>query len=143
MKKTGIRWICILLCLPLLLGLSSCGHVSNYSALLLIRSNSDGELSVRFDSLKGELYESFRKDAGGEGALSYSASLEEGELSVFYEDASGALCPLFTLKGGESVSDVGGYIEGKKGARVHILLKADEKCHGGKLEISFAGGEKA
>ncbi len=143
MKNTPIRWLCILLCLPLLLGLFSCGRVSNYAATILIRSNADGALSLRFDSFKGELYESFRKDAGGEGALSYSASLEEGELSVLYEDGSGALCPLFSLKGGESISDIGGYIEGREGARIHVLLKADEKCRGGKLEIQFYNGEKA
>jgi hypothetical protein len=142
MKNKRVRWLSVLLFLSLLLGLFSCGHVSSYSALLLIRSNSSGVLSVRFDSLKGELYESFRKDAGGEGAFSYSASLEEGELSVFYEDEKGALCSLFTVKGGESVSDIGGSIDGKEGKRVHILLKADEKCRGGNLEIRFVGGEK-
>lgn len=142
MKNTAKRLLSVLLLLATLFSICSCGkYVSSYSATILIRGNVGGEVSVRFDSLKGRLCESFRKDKDGEGALSYSASLEEGSLTVYYAVGNGDLETLFTLSGGESISDVGGYVEGAKGARIHIVIETDGKCKGGEIGIDFYRGE--
>ena len=101
-----------------------------------------GCLSVRFGSLNGRLNESFRKDADGEGMLSYTASLNEGALSVSYEGEDGKYHPLFSLKGGESISDEGGSVKGAKGKRVRILIETDGAAKNGTVEIRFKNGEK-
>ena len=145
MKNILKRIFCTLLCACVLLSLFSCGtrYVSRYSAMMLVRSNAGGKVEVRFSTLDGRLAESFRKKEAGEGALSYTASLEEGELSVSYDAGDGKLLPLFSLKGGESISDVGGYIEGREGARISIVIDTNGKCKEGKIEIGFyQGGEK-
>jgi hypothetical protein len=109
---------------------------------MLVRSNIGGKAEVRFSSLNGRLAENFRKSEAGEGTLSYTASLAEGELSVSYDGGDGKLLPLFSLKGGESVSAVGGYIEGRRGARISIVIETNGKCKDGRLEIGFhQGGE--
>ena len=141
MKRICPKIMYIFLCICVLFSLASC-HVDRYSATMLVRSNVGGTLSVRFGTLNGSLSESFRKDADGEGALSYTASLGEGSLSVSYEDKDGRMCPLFSLKGGESISDIGGYADGKKGTRIRILIETDGKCKDGRLEIRFQSGEK-
>ncbi len=141
MKRICLKIMYIFLCIGVLFSLASC-HVDRYSATMLIRSNVGGVLSVRFGTLNGSLSESFRKDADGEGALSYTASLGEGSLSVSYKGEDGKIYPLFSLKGGESVSDVGGSIQGKKGKRIRILIETNEKCKDGKVEIRFQNGEK-
>ena len=144
MKNTVKRLLGVLLLLAALFSTCSCGkYVSSYSATILIRGNVGGEVSVRFDSLKGRLCESLRKDKDGEGALSYTASLKEGSLTVYYAAGNGALETLFTLSGGEIISDVGGYIEGAKGTRIHIVIETDGKCKGGELRIDFYQGENA
>lgn len=142
MKRFFSRITYIFLCICMLFSLASC-HVDRYSATMLIRSSAKGTLSVRFDTLNGSLSESFRKGTEGEGALAYTASLGEGSLSVSYEGADGNFHSLFSLKGGESISDIGGYAEGRKGARVRILIETDGKCKDGRLEIRFQNGERS
>jgi hypothetical protein len=141
MKNIWKRFAAVLLSACVLLSLFSC-YESRYSALMLVRSNIGGKVEVRFSSLEGRLAENFRKSEAGEGALSYTASLAEGELSVSYDGGDGKLLPLFSLKGGESVSAVGGYIEGRRGARISIVIETNGKCKDGRLEIGFhQGGE--
>ena len=135
------RMMYIFVCIFALFFTTSC-HVDSYSATMLARRNVGGTLSVRFGTLNGYLYESFRKDADGEGALSYTASLGEGNLSVSYEGADGEFYPLFSLEGGETVSDIGGCAEGRKGARIRLRIETDGKCKDGRLEIRFTNGEK-
>ena len=135
------RIMYIFVCIFALFFTTSC-HADSYSATMLVRSGIGGTLSVRFGTLNGYLYESFRKDADGEGTLSYTASLGEGNLSVSYEGADGEFYPLFSLEGGENVSDIGGYAEGRKGARIRLLIETDGKCKDGRLEIRFTNGEK-
>jgi len=142
MKHFFSKILYTFLCISILFSLASC-HVDRYSATMLVRSGIGGTLSVRFGTLNGSLSESFRKDVDGEGALSYTASLGEGSLSVSYEGADGKMCPLFSLKGGESISDIGGYAEGKKGTRIRILIETDGKCKDGSVKIHFYNGEKS
>lgn len=141
MKNTLKRFICFLLSACVLLSLTSC-YVSRYSALMLVRSNAGGKVEIRFSTLDGRLAETFRKKEDGEGALSYTASLEEGELSVSYDTGDGKLLPLFSLKGGESVCAEGGYVEARKGARISIVIETKGKCKEGKIEIGFSQGAK-
>ena len=141
MKNALKRCACLLLCVCGLLSLASC-YVSRYSAFMLVRSNVGGKAEIHFSTLDGRLAETFRKREEGEGALSYTASLEEGELSVSYDAGDGKLLPLFSLKGGESVSAEGGYVEARKGARISIVIETKGKCKEGKIEIGFSQGAR-
>ena len=78
MKNTVKRLLGVLLLLAALFSTCSCGkYVSSYSATILIRGNVGGEGSVRFDSLKGRLCESFRKDKDGDNEDSVSKFISD------------------------------------------------------------------
>lgn len=114
------KFICALLAVVLLFMLASCSpYVSSYSALGLVRSSLGGECSASFLTLDGRLVFSLRAPEGGEGDIKYTASLEEGKMSVYY-DIYGTLEPLFTLEKGESRDSRGGYIEGGKSVSIVI-----------------------
>ena len=131
----------MLLCMICTVFLFSCqNRISSYSATIMITSDTDHALSVRFDTLKGRLCKSFRKGEDGEGMLSYSASLGEGALSVSYEAEDGTLCPLFSIRGGESLSDTGGYMEGRSGKRIHLVIETEGRCKDGEVRIAFSKG---
>ncbi len=101
-------------------GLASCnGYSSSYVATKFIKQEVNGHCQAEFESLKGRYVFKLRK-SGGDGEISYSGSLEEGELHVYY-DSLGTKELLFSLQAGERVEDCGGYFEG--GSTVFIILE--------------------
>ncbi len=127
------RIVCILLAIVLLFTFSSCSpYVSSYSAIGLVRNSFGGECSASFLKLSGRLVFELRAPDGGEGDIKYTASLEDGEITVYY-DIYGTLEPLFSASGGDEIDARGGYIEG--GKRVSIVI--DAKGARGKLSISL------
>lgn len=125
MKKT----VAFLLAAVLLLGFCACGnpYVSSYSAIGLVRNNTNRHCSASFQKLDGVCVFHLKKSDGGEGELYYNASLEEGEVNVYY-DAYGTKELLFHLTAGESVEGSGGYIE--SGKRIYVIVETAETSKG-------------
>lgn len=123
------KLLSFLLMLSLLIPLCSCGkYVSSYRALGLVRSNTTHSCSASFLSLTGELVFKLKKSqAGSESDISYSVTVEEGEISLYY-DIYGIKSELAHVKAGESVTERGGYIEG--GHTVYIIIEAAENSRG-------------
>lgn len=123
------RLLSVILLLSLLFSLCSCdGYVSSYRAVGLVRSNTSHSCEASFLSLNGELVFKIRKsDKGSEGDVSFSVSVEEGEVHLYY-DAFGVKEELAHVKSGESVESTGGYVEG--GMRVYIIIEASGDAHG-------------
>ena len=129
-----IRKLSLLTLAPMLL--SSCAnYVSSYRAFLLVRSNTAEHSFVEFGELEGTLVFKMKKKTAGEGAIVYTASLEEGKITVTY-DITNVESNLFALNGGETLNANGGYVE--KGQRVYIILKTEGNCKNGKFDFTFS-----
>ena len=115
----------------LLLSLVAC-EVSSYKALMLIKSVKDDYCEVSFDYLDGKLVLKPHYTRSGEGDIHYSATLEEGEINVYYVFLDVKQL-LFNIKAGESIDSRGGYIE--KG-RQTIIIETVTPANG-KITISF------
>ena len=129
MKRIISATLAAVLLLSLMLTLGSCGrYISSYKALGLVRSNTSHSCKASFKSLEGELVFKIKKtEVGTEGSIKYSVTVEEGEINLYY-DIFGVKEKLATVKAGESVEDVGGYVEG--GYQVYIIIEAAEKTRG-------------
>ncbi len=109
----------LLLCalsIVLLISLVSC-EMSSYSALGLVKSSRDNYCQARFMKLNGKLVFTPRFTKS-EGEIHYLASLDEGEINVYYE-CVGNKELLFNIKAGEKIDACGGYIE--KGKQTIII----------------------
>ena len=122
--------ICVL-AFVLLLSLVAC-EVSSYKALMLIKIVMDNHCEVSFDYLDGKLVLKPRYTRSAEGDIHYSATLEEGEINVYYVFLDVKQL-LFNIKAGESIDSRGGYIE--KG-RQTIIIETVTPAKG-KITISF------
>ena len=76
---------------------------------------------AEFNRFDGTYVFKLKKTNGGEGDIKYTSSLGDGELNVYY-DIHGTKELLFSITGGESVNDRGGYIESEK--TVYIIIEA-------------------
>ena len=114
--------------LMVMLLLSSC---NSYSAIGLVRSSIGGEASMKFVSFKG--HQSFTLFADSDDtAIEYEATLDEGEMTVYYYDGDIEKI-LFTIRGGDRVDSEFYY----GGENLRIKLVADEKCRGGSFEFEL------
>lgn len=118
-----------LFALTMLFGFASCGtrYTSSYSALVMTTKNLKGHCEATFQRLNGTYVFKTKKSSNGEGSIEYAASLEEGELNVYY-DIYGTKELLFTIKAGEEIENVGGYVE--SGKTVYIIVETVEPSRG-------------
>ena len=124
------------LCLTLLLSVTACStYVSSYKALMLVRSEMGDHGSISFSRLEGTYVMKLKlRGEGQEGSIHCKASLEEGEINVYY-DSLGVKEFLFNLKAGESIDERRGYIE--SGRTVYIIIETVNTAKGGKIEIDL------
>ncbi len=132
MKKA----LLIVLCIALLLSATACsGYVSGYKALMFVRSENGDHASISFSSFEGTYVMKLKmKGQGQEGDIHCKASLEEGEINVYY-DSLGVKELLFNLKAGESIDERRGYIE--SGRTVYIIIETVTPAKEGKISIDF------
>ncbi len=103
-------------------------YKSKYNAVNMITSNNSTSCSIKFEKLSGVYVSKLKGPNNSDGAISYTASLEKGEMNVYY-DASGTKELLFNIKAGESIeNDLCGYWT--NGAAVYIILETVSECEG-------------
>ncbi|MGM9632355.1 MAG: hypothetical protein ACI3XL_04610 [Eubacteriales bacterium] len=128
--------ISVLLVLIMLLSLTSC---EGYSATMLVKVNTNDYCSANWGTLEGTLVLNTTKKSGtAESAIHYTASLEEGELTVYYYvrlPGDKQKIELFTIKGGESIEDRGGYVEMNN--NIQVIIETNGKTKGGSIKIDF------
>lgn len=119
------RFISFAMVLSLLFILCSCGrYTGSYKAVGLHRSRTSHSCETSFQSLKGHLVCKIKKsDKGNEGKISFSVQVDKGEIYIYY-DAYGVKEELIHVKAGESIENIGGYVEG--GKTVYIIIDAPE-----------------
>ena len=107
MKKILLCFLCVIL----VFSVSACDYVSSYKALMFVRMERGDHGSISFSSLSGTYVMKLRMSGEGqEGSIHCKASLDEGEINVYY-DSLGVKEFLFNLKAGESIDERRGYIE--------------------------------
>ena len=112
--------------------LTGCGkYISSYKAIGFVHSNRSASAQMSFYSFEGRMV--FRLKSKGEGELKYTAELESGTATVYY-DYSGNKSELFTINPGESLDSQGGYIEA---GTVYVIVETNGKCKNGKIRISI------
>lgn len=116
----------------LLLFLTDCGkYVSRYKAIGFIHSNSPTSAEMSFCSFEGTMV--FKLKSSGEGNLKYTARLESGTATVFYDyDYYRTKQELFTIGSGEELDSSGGYIEA---GTVYIIVETNGACGNGAFSI--------
>lgn len=132
MKKA----LLIVLCIALLLSVTACsGYVSSYKALMFVRTENGDHASISFSGFEGTYVMKLKmKGEGQEGNIHCKASLDEGEINVYY-DWLGTKELLFNLKAGESIDERLGYIE--SGHTVYIIVETVTPAKKGKISIDL------
>ena len=123
------------LCIALLLSATACDYVSSYKALMFVRQERGDHATISFSKLEGTYVMKLRmKGEGQEGSIQCKASLEEGEINVYY-DSLGVKEFLFNLKAGESIDERRGYFE--SGRTVYIIVETVTPAKEGKISIDL------
>ena len=129
------RILLLVLCIALLFSVTSCNYVSSYKALMLVRMEHGDHGSISFSSLSGTYVMKLRMSGEGqEGSIHCKASLEEGEINVYY-DSLGVKEFLFNLKAGESIDERRGYIE--SGRTVYVIVETVTPAKEGKISVDL------
>ncbi len=136
MNRTGsyIRTpaVLILLSFLLVMFMTGCGeYASSYKAVGFVHSNSRSSANMTFYSLEGRMV--FKLKPSAEGDIKYTASLETGSATVYY-DYAGVKSELFSISGGEDIEGAGGYIEA---GTVYIIVETDGKCQNGAFRFDL------
>lgn len=139
--KKFVRLIIATVMLVLCFTLSACGnmYVSNYSATLMVSSNTSNEASVSFDTFSG-IYVIQLKNTGDDKAfITYEATLDEGNINVYY-DYNDEKLNLFEI-------GTDGSIEGKTEAftsnkTIYIIIESDGKCNAGSFSFVLEKSEQ-
>ncbi len=130
MKKIFAALLSALLLVFACVGLAGCSkYTSAYSATTLVKIDNVTSHNLSFGSLKGRYVINLSSD--GEGAIAYTASLEEGSATVYY-DYDNRKLELFTINGGQSLENTAGYVE--EGI-VYVIIETDGTCRGGHFEF--------
>ena len=81
---------------------------SKYKAVGFVHSNDLSSAYMNFYTFEGRMV--FKLKSSGEGDLKYSAKLESGSATVYY-DYLGTKSKLFSVSGGEELASYGGYVD--------------------------------
>ena len=75
----------------------------------------------------------FKLKSSGEGDLKYSAKLESGSATVYY-DYLGTKSKLFSVSGGEELASYGGYVDT---GTVYIIVETEGECRNGVFQFNL------
>lgn len=125
------RIVCIITMFLLVFSLASCSGGS-YSAIGMVKSNFGNKASLDFVSFKGH-YTFVLRGEDGDDTVEYTANLEEGEMSLYYEEGD-EWVHIVTLKSGESVSSTVKITPTKS---VRVKLETNGKCKVGMVDLAL------
>ena len=133
MKKRLFTVITVVVIALSLLAFVGCnGYTSHYSSAGLVQTKTTKKASVSFYSLKGTMVYTLKCGSEDE-QINYSANLEEGSATVYY-DSNGEKTELFSVNSGDDISDVGGVLQ--KGT-VYIIIETSSACQNGSFSFEI------
>ena len=117
-----------------LIVLSGCGkYVSSHNAVGFVHTNSAKAGDMSFSSFEGSEAFNLQVDSEAGGQIRYSAKLQEGAATVYY-DTDGTKKELFSVKAGDDVNASGGTLV--KGP-LYIIVETTQKCQNGEFHFSI------
>lgn len=134
MKKIVI----LLISAFMFIALAGCSkYVPSYKAVAFVHSNEFDSAFMNFYSFEGRMV--FKLKSSVDGELQYTAKLESGNATVYY-DFHGTKQKLFSISGGDALDSRGGYVEA---GTVYMIVETDGACQNGDFRFSIpsAGGE--
>ncbi|MBP5162422.1 MAG: hypothetical protein ILP16_05535, partial [Spirochaetales bacterium] len=114
----------VMIALALLVGCSK--YVSHYSAMMLVTEQSSKAGSISFSSFSGTKVFKLKSD----GHLNYSAKLDEGSATVYYDD--GTKSELFSIGAGQEIKPSSATVGS---GTVYVIVQTDGKCKGGSFSF--------
>lgn len=123
--------VALLLIALVVLSVVGCNvYVSHYSALMLVTTNTSEKASMSFSSFNGT--KSFTLNLKEGGVIEYSAVIESGEATVYY-DIDGNKTEMFKISSGENAKsflDLYTYT-----GKVHIIVESNGKISEGSFDF--------
>ncbi len=140
MKKFA-KAIIAVVTLALCFTLSACGnkYTSQYSATLMVSTNTSNKASVSFDSFSGTYVMKLENNDADEVFITYKATLVEGNIKVYY-DFNGEKQNLFEIETNGSVDRKTENFTGNK--TIYIIIESDGKCNEGSFLFVLEKSEK-
>ena len=123
------RLVCVLLAAVMLCSLYGCNgiYISSYRAIGLVKTNTKSECRAEFSRLDGTCVFRLKNREEGERELRYAASLESGEVNVYYVVA-GEKELLVHLSAGETVEGYSGSFE--ETGKIHVIVETVSPAKG-------------
>ena len=132
--KKNMKILAAVIAVLCLLCMTGCGkYVSSHSAMGFVHTNHAKDADMSFSSFSGSEVFKMQVDAEAGGQIKYSAKLESGAATVYY-DTDGTKKELFSIKAGENVDDAGGELV--KGT-LYIIVETSESCGNGEFHFSI------
>ncbi len=127
MKKTLFTLFITVVMALSLLTLSGCGkYTSHYKAVAFVHTNTTKKASMSFSSFEGTMVFKLKCESDDK-KINYSAKLENGSATVFY-DCNGTKTELFSINSGNDITEIGGVLQ--KGT-VYIIIETSEVAEDG------------
>ncbi|MDE6273615.1 MAG: hypothetical protein K2L87_01020 [Clostridiales bacterium] len=125
--------------LVLCFALSACGdkYASHYSSTAIVSQNTSSEASVSFSTFSGTYVIKFNY-TGNDKVITYNATLEEGNIKVYY-DVNGEKLHLFDIGADGSVE--GKTEEFTSNNTIYIIIESDGKCKEGSFSFALEKSE--
>lgn len=114
--------------------LSACGnkYVSHYSATLMVRTNTSNKASVSFDTFSGTYVMKLKNSGNEEAFINYNATLEEGNIKVYY-DFNDEKLNLFEIGTDGSFEGKTETFTGNK--TIYIIIESEGKSNAGSFSF--------
>lgn len=121
------KLIALLLLAAMVLSLAGCsGYVSSYRATFLITESTRDHCRLSADSFDGKYIFQLRY-TGEDDALSFSASVGEGSVTISYAVGNDET-PLCSLQSGEAVTDRADLPEHSGRGTIYVIIQTDGKA---------------
>ena len=127
--KISVMLLAVMLCASVLSGCG--GYSSHYKAIMFVHSNTAKSASMSFMSFEGTMVFILKYEAPEQ--LKYSAKLEEGSATVYY-DCDGTKTELFSLKAGEEIESA--FSPAGKG-KLYVIVETSGECKEGNFKFDI------
>ena len=120
--------------MALLFCLSGCGkYASHYNATAFVHSNESDSAFMSFWKFEGTMVFKLKCESADE-ALAWSAKLETGSATIFYDCGDGKT-ELCAVSAGDDLQDV---LDELTPGTVYIIVETDGKCETGNFDFKIA-----
>ncbi|MBR6934331.1 MAG: hypothetical protein IKH41_02450 [Clostridia bacterium] len=106
-------------------------YSSHYSAIGFVHSNDSHSARMSFYRFKGSI--SFQMKCTTDSKLIYSASLESGDITVYYDEGNGKE-ELLTVGSGDAMD---GVVPLKSSGKVYVIVESEGNCENGSFRFEI------